>query len=69
MKLKINKDFSHYKAGKTVDIPVDKDGIPTTAFWRKRIKDSVLDNCVEVVTEEKKAKAKTKSKSSDEGDR
>ena len=29
----------------------DEDGVPTDLFWRNRLKDSVIDNCIEVVNQ------------------
>ena len=34
----------------------DIDGIPTDRFWRNRIKDSAIDNCVEIVSTQTKGK-------------
>ena len=27
----------------------DENGVPTDLFWRNRLKDSAIDNCIEVV--------------------
>lgn len=32
-----------------VTIAVDSDGVPLSKFWRNRLKDSEIDNCVEVI--------------------
>lgn len=61
MKIKLNKDLYGFKAGKTITIN-DIDGRPTDIFWRARLVDSVLDNCITVI----KPKAKTATKTSDE---
>ena len=55
MKLKINK-VAGYAAGSVVDIQTDKGGIPLDKFWRKRLKDAALDECVEVDKPSKKPK-------------
>ena len=55
MKLKINK-VSGYAAGAVIDIQTDSGGIPLDKFWRKRLKDAALDDCVEVVKTSKKPK-------------
>lgn len=44
--------------GATAEIP-DKNGIPTEAFWRRRLKDAAIDGCIEIV---QPAKAATKAK-------
>ena len=42
--------------GNTVTVSVDRDGTPLDKNWRRRLKDSKIDGCVEIVT-----KAKPKS--------
>lgn len=59
MKIKLNTDLLTHKEGDTIDI-ADNNGIPETEFWRKRLKDSAIDNCIEVVT---KSEPKKRSKS------
>ena len=54
-KLKLNADLggpdgSGFSAGATINIKVDKKGIPLDLYWRKRLKDSEIDGCVELVT-------------------
>lgn len=58
LSLKINKPFSHPKFGKLsvgsiVTIDCDKYKQPIDRFWRARLKDSAIDNCVEIITEKK----------------
>ena len=55
MKLKINnvKGYSGI-----IEIETDGEGLPVDKFWRNRLKDSLIDGCVEVV----KPKPKTESK-------
>ena len=50
--LKINKDVGGHKAGSTFKVQCNDNGIPLDVFWRRRLKDSAVDNCVEW-TEEK----------------
>jgi len=33
----------------TITIKTDSNGVPLDKFWRNRIKESELDNCVEIV--------------------
>lgn len=55
MKLKLNQDLRTPK-GKLlkdaiIEVACDKDFTPLDLFWRSRLKDAVIDNCVEVVSE------------------
>lgn len=43
-----------------VTITTDKSGVPLDKFWRDRLKDAVIDNCVETIKPaKKKAKKET----------
>jgi len=35
--------------GSNFDIQTDKKGVPLSRFWRRRLRDSITDNCCEVV--------------------
>lgn len=49
MRIKILKKIkSNLEVGKIIKIE-DKEGIPTNRFWRARLKDSKIDNCIEIV--------------------
>lgn len=54
--LKNNTDvtLNGVKPGATIMVEVDKDGIPLNQYWRRRMKDSAVDNCVSVVSQKKK---------------
>jgi hypothetical protein len=59
MKLKINQDIKtpNGKVFKDSIIEIDEiDGEPASNFWRNRLKDSAIDNCVEIVSTQKKGK-------------
>lgn len=59
MKLKLNRDLKTPKGKLTKDSIIeieDVDGEPTDRFWRNRLKDSVIDNCVEIVSTQTKGK-------------
>jgi hypothetical protein len=59
MKLKINKDIKtpNGKVFKGSVIEIDElDGEPALNFWRNRLKDSAIDNCIEIVSTQKKGK-------------
>ena len=65
MKLKLNKNLALYEAGDVVDVEA-VDGVPINSYWRKRLKDSQFDNCVEVIEEKKVVRKKiTKDKKSE----
>jgi hypothetical protein len=50
MKIKINKNFGSYKSGQELEIKADKYNIPLDRYWRNRLNDSKIDNCVEIIT-------------------
>lgn len=49
IKLKLNQPMQGYEAGRVVPIQTDSAGVPLEKFWRRRLKDAKIDNCVEVV--------------------
>lgn len=59
MKIKLNQDLSTPQ-GKLLKNQVieiaDEDGIPTDHFWRNRLKDSAIDNCIQVILTQTKDK-------------
>ena len=59
MKLLLNVGLKGYKAGQEIRVD-SNNGIPTDPFWHKRIKDSAVDICVEIIKETKKSKTKIK---------
>lgn len=68
----INKDLGSHKAGSKVKVKCNKDGIPLDVFWRRRLKDSAVDNCVEWGKKGKMMKNKVvenKSIKSEKGDK
>lgn len=46
LKLKINNVRGF---GGVVTIQTDQKGVPLDKFWRNRLKDAEIDNCVEIV--------------------
>ena len=48
MKLKLNCDLNGHKKGTIIKVN-DNNGIPLDSFWRRRLKDAEIDNCVEIV--------------------
>ena len=51
IKLKINIDLGGYKAGTIIDLATDSYGNIFDNFWARRLKDSKIDNCVEIVND------------------
>lgn len=46
----LNASIGGYSAGSVIDIPCHKsNGIPKDKYWRKRLIDATVDNCIEVV--------------------
>jgi len=58
IELKVMTSFPLHgvKSGKTVSVEVDKDGMPFDRNWRKRLIDSKIDGCVEIVKPKKTTK-------------
>lgn len=52
IKLKVMTSFPLHgvKSGDTITVEVDRDGMPFDKNWRKRVIDSKIDGCVEIVT-------------------
>jgi len=53
MKLKLNQDLRTPKGKLAKDVIIeidDVEGVPLDKFWRNRLKDSAIDNCVEIVS-------------------
>jgi hypothetical protein len=60
-KLKLNYDLKDHKKGDVINVST-VDGLPVNKFWRNRVYDSKIDNCVEFVeSQEKQVKHKRKT--------
>lgn len=60
---KINAAIGGKVKGQIVTLECDKAGTPLDTFWRRRLKDSATDNCMEIYKEAKAPKAKKNSQS------
>lgn len=60
IKIRLNTPLRGLPEGIEMNIKTDKEGTPLEKYWRDRMKDAPIDNCIEVV--KTKVKAKTKSK-------
>lgn len=63
MKIKLNVNLKGYKKGSIIDI-YEIEGIPKDQYWRNRLKDSKIDNCIEIIKEKVEEKIKIKPKKS-----
>ena len=60
MKLKINNPELVKLHGNFVDVQCNQWGKPLQRYWRNRLHDAKIDNCVEVVDAQGKAKKRNK---------
>ena len=55
MKLKLNQDLrtpsGKLLEGAIIEVECDKESTPLDMFWRNRLKDAAIDNCVEIVSD------------------
>lgn len=58
--LKLNADLKGKKAGSIVTVEIDRDKVIIDPYWRRRLKDAEIDNCVEIVKIENKEKGDKK---------
>lgn len=59
MQLKLNQNIKYNKKVFLKDSVItveSKDDLPVDRFWRRRLKDAAIDNCVEVLKTNKKVK-------------
>lgn len=47
IEIEINMDFKPYAKGQVIKVR-SANGVPLEKYWRKRIRDSEIDNCVTV---------------------
>jgi hypothetical protein len=59
-KIKLNIALKHYSANTILDIDVDEGGAPLNRYWRKRLLDSKIDNCIEFIKDTESVKKITK---------
>ncbi len=62
MKIKLNTDLNGLKKGRVINVETDCNGTIIDSFWRRRMFDSLIDNCIEVVVEEKPKTSKRDKK-------
>jgi len=63
MKIKLNVAMHGYVKDSVINIIVNQDNMPVDQFWRKRLNDSLIDNCIEIVSfPDNQSRSKTKQK-------
>ena len=62
MKIRLNQNLATPKGklikDEIIEIEVSEDGLPLDRFWRNRLKDAEIDNCIEIVKTLSKSKEK-----------
>jgi len=65
IKIKLNQDLRTpkglQKKDDIISLETDQNKIPLDHFWRNRLKDSMIDNCVELVQEKESSNKKLKN--------
>ena len=54
MQIKLNQNLKTPQGQLLKDTIIeinDENGVPTDLFWRNRLKDSAIDNCIEVINQ------------------
>jgi hypothetical protein len=51
-KVRILKQLKDFKIGQIVPIEMDQNAVPLQRYWRDRLKDAELDECVELVEDQ-----------------
>lgn len=64
VKFKVNAAIGGKVAGQIVTLECDKAGTPLDSFWRRRLRDSASDNCMELYKEAKPKPVSKPKKSS-----
>lgn len=59
LKIKLNQDLripknKKKKKGDIIEVECSANSVPLERFWRNRLNDAKIDNCVEIVKEESK---------------
>jgi len=49
IQVKLNMPLQGFAVGRIINLEVDENGTVKDYFWRRRLQDSVIDNCVEIV--------------------
>ena len=49
LKLKIHNEALKARYGDEIEVNATKSGVPRDRYWRNRLRDAKIDNCVEIV--------------------
>ena len=47
--IRVNHGLAEYRPGEVVEVDAHDDGTPVLNFWRRCLRDAVIDRCCEVV--------------------
>lgn len=50
--IQVNFNCGRIKKGERITIDADENGIPLNKFWRRRLSDSAIDQCIEVINDQ-----------------
>lgn len=50
-KIRLNAPLRGHNQGETIQIDTDKEGVPIAKYWRDRLKDAQIDDCIELIKE------------------
>lgn len=64
LRIKLNMPVASYAKGEEIEIPCDENSVPLDKFWRRRLADSKIDHCLEIVRTSKKRSQKSFKKTS-----
>ena len=65
-RLKLNTPLRGHDAGAEIRVKTDKNGTVLDTYWRRRLRDSKVDGCVEFVDNKKKAQRTKKAVSAED---
>lgn len=55
-RVKLNVDLLKFKKDQIIVLTENSSGIKLTTYWRNRLRDSKIDNCLEILNETKESK-------------
>lgn len=50
VKIKLNTSLRGKKQGDIIELEADNKGTILDSYWRKRLQDAKIDNCIEIIT-------------------
>jgi hypothetical protein len=66
--LKLNADLRGHKKGEVIKLEA-RGRMPIDVYWKRRIRDARIDNCVELVEKKSTSSSSKKSYNSEKGDK